>query len=182
MCLIDDDHMIQTLSANGSDQTLHVRALPRTQRAGDDLCDSHVCHATADRVAVDAVAVSQQPPWGPILGERVDQLLGRPGRCRMFGTVDVDYASSLVRQQDEHEQQSTGQRRDGEEIHRHHDGQVIGQERPPRLGQRTTPTRQQSRDRAFGDIEPELAEFAVNARRAPQRVADAISETSVRIS
>jgi hypothetical protein len=52
----------------------------------------------------------------------------------------VDHTSSLVRQKDQHEQHSTGERRDGEEIHRHYRRQVIREERPPRLGRRTTPT------------------------------------------
>ena len=39
--LAEDDHVVETLAANGSDQSLHIRALPGTQRAGDRFRDPH---------------------------------------------------------------------------------------------------------------------------------------------
>ena len=45
MCVVDDDHMIQTLAANRPYQTLNVRALPRTRRTGDDFRDPHASDA-----------------------------------------------------------------------------------------------------------------------------------------
>ena len=88
----------------------------------------------------------------------------------MLGDVDVDDAPAVVRNQDKHEEHAAGQRRDGEEIHRHEGGEVVREEGPPRLGRRTRPLRQQSRHGALGDRNPQLPEFAVDARGAPQRI------------
>jgi hypothetical protein len=65
---VENDDVIQTLSANGTDQTFHVRTLPRTQRTGEDLGDPQAGNTTADLIAVSAVAVSQQPTWCRVLG------------------------------------------------------------------------------------------------------------------
>ncbi len=44
MRLIQDDHVIETLAPNGSDQPFDVGILPRTRRARDDLADAVVRH------------------------------------------------------------------------------------------------------------------------------------------
>ena len=61
MRLVDDDHVIETLAANGSDQPFNVWALPRAHRTGDHFRDPHARYAATERLAVDAVAISQQP-------------------------------------------------------------------------------------------------------------------------
>ena len=41
MRLVEDDHVIETLAANGSDQPFNVWALPRAHRTGDHFRDPH---------------------------------------------------------------------------------------------------------------------------------------------
>jgi hypothetical protein len=70
----EDDDVIETFAANGSDETLDVRALPRTQRSGDDFLNADRDDTTAKRLAVDAVTISQQPAGRRLVGEGVHDL------------------------------------------------------------------------------------------------------------
>jgi len=116
MRLIDDDHVVETLASDGSDQALHERILPRTRRSGHNLGDSHASQSALERVAVNSVAISVQPAWGRVVGKRVDHLLGGPDRGRMSRDIDVHNVPTLVRQYDEDEQHAARERRHG--VHR----------------------------------------------------------------
>jgi len=41
MCLVDDDHLIKTLSSDRADQAFDVRILPGTRRRRNDFGDAH---------------------------------------------------------------------------------------------------------------------------------------------
>ena len=61
MCLADDDHVIEALASDGSDQTLNERILPWTRRSGHDFGDTHASQSPLECVGVDAVSISVQP-------------------------------------------------------------------------------------------------------------------------
>ena len=61
-------------------------------------------------------------------GKRLHELLGCPLSCGGVGDVDVDEASSIVRQDDEDEQHL--------ERHGEHDGEVYGDEAPTWLSRK----------------------------------------------
>src|SRR6185295_2676610 len=69
MSAIEDDHVIQTLAANGPDDALDVRTLPRLERTRDAFGDAKTGDPPTHGVVVDGVPVSQQPPWGRVLRE-----------------------------------------------------------------------------------------------------------------
>jgi hypothetical protein len=50
MRFADDEDVIEALAADGSDQSLHVRILPRTGRGRDDLSDSQTRDSAAEPV------------------------------------------------------------------------------------------------------------------------------------
>jgi hypothetical protein len=58
MRLVQDDHVIATLSSDRPDYAFHVRVVPRTRRRGDDLRDAHPGHPALEQVVVDAVAIA----------------------------------------------------------------------------------------------------------------------------
>jgi len=60
MRLVDDDHVIQTLSSDRADQAFDVWILPRTRRRGNDLGDAEADQSSAEDVAENAVAVTVQ--------------------------------------------------------------------------------------------------------------------------
>ncbi len=58
MPLIEDDHMVEALSTDTSDQSLDERILPRTSRCADHLLDAHVLDATLEERSIDPVTIS----------------------------------------------------------------------------------------------------------------------------
>ena len=58
MRLVDDDHVIETLSSDRADQAFDVRILPRTRRRRDDFGDAHASQSALEDIAVDAVSIS----------------------------------------------------------------------------------------------------------------------------
>src|SRR6266849_5488660 len=53
MRLVENDHVIQTFSADRADQAFDVRILPGARRGGDDFSDAHACQAAPEDVAID---------------------------------------------------------------------------------------------------------------------------------
>jgi len=85
----------------------------------------------------------------------------------MLRDVEVEDAPAMVGEYDEDEEHAQAGGGHREEIERDEVSGVIGEERPPSLGGRDAPLREQPRDRALGDVDPELDEFAVDSRGAP---------------
>ena len=56
--LVKDDHVIEALSSDRSDQAFNVRILPWTRRRGDNFRDAHASQSPLKDVAVDVVSIS----------------------------------------------------------------------------------------------------------------------------
>jgi hypothetical protein len=186
MSLSEDDHVVQTLAPDGSDQSLHIRILPRAGRTGDHLTDAHAGDSAPECVAVNGVAIAEHPSRCPILRKGVNYLLPRPHRRGMFRDVEVNDSPALVAEQDQYEEHTAGEGRHGEEVHRHKRGDMIGQKGPPRLWRRAARSPQEPRHCPFRHRDAKLAQFTVNPRRSPQRIrrghrADERSHRDVRV-
>jgi len=88
----------------------------------------------------------------------------------MLDDRHVDDPSALMRKQYQDEQHASGDGRDREEVHGDQGRCVIGQECSPGLGGRTTPSREQSRHGPLRDRDAQLAQFAMDPRRSPERI------------
>src|SRR5208337_2471900 len=102
MPLIESDHVIQALAAQGPNEPLHVAILPRGARGNRNLYQTHSCNPPPELGSVDRIAIANQVPTARLLGKRLDHLLGGPCRRRMGGHVDVEEPASLETQHDEH--------------------------------------------------------------------------------
>jgi hypothetical protein len=80
MPLVEDDHMVQTLAANGADHALHVGILLWAKRTRHDLGDAEASDPPTHLVVVDAVPVSQQPSGSGVTGGRPRRAAGRSTR------------------------------------------------------------------------------------------------------
>ena len=87
MALVDHDHIIQTLTPNGSDKALHIGTLPRRARCAEDLLDSQTFDSPSKYIAIDTVPIALEIPGRFIERERLSDLLGSPGRRRMLGNI-----------------------------------------------------------------------------------------------
>src|SRR5258705_9463547 len=78
----------------------------------------HASDSLAERLAVDRVAVAQQPAGRRVIRKRLNNLLRGPGGRRMLRDVEVHDPPAVMEQDDEDEQDSARDGRDDEEIHR----------------------------------------------------------------
>jgi hypothetical protein len=106
--LAEDDDLVQTLAAEGPDESLDVRILPGTAWSADNFGDAHGGHATSERVAVDRVPVSDEPSRRGVLREGFNDLLGGPVCGRVFGDGEVDDSPALVREEHKDEEHAAG--------------------------------------------------------------------------
>jgi hypothetical protein len=104
MGLVQHDDVVEALAAQGPDEALHVRILPRRPRRRLDFMDFQGLDAAREHDPVDRIAVPQKVSGRRVPRERLDDLLGRPLGCRAVGHVDVDDVSPVVRQDHEDEQ------------------------------------------------------------------------------
>jgi hypothetical protein len=96
MAFIEDDDMVETLPPHGSHEAFSKRILPRRPRCGENFFDAEALDATAELVAENAVAVANHEPGRRVLGERLDDLLGGPGRAGVVGDAEVKNAAAVV--------------------------------------------------------------------------------------
>jgi hypothetical protein len=75
----------------------------------NDFTDVHLTDPAPEWVAIESVAISQQPSRCRVVRKDFDHLLRRPLRRWMLSDVEVDDQPAVVRQQDEHEQHSAGE-------------------------------------------------------------------------
>src|SRR5262245_40940023 len=133
MVFAENDYMVQTLAADGTDQSLHVCVLPGAPRRRDDFLDLHSRHSQPKLFAIDLVTISKQEARGGLVRESLDDLLRGP-RCRwMLCHVEVQYATPVVRQHEEYIQHTKGRGRDGQEIKRDQLPEVVVEKRAPGL-------------------------------------------------
>ena len=78
MPLVEDDHVIETLAPNASNDPLDVRALPRRARRRQNLLDAESRDAPVEVGAVDSIPVSQHVTRRRVPKKRVDDLLSSP--------------------------------------------------------------------------------------------------------
>ena len=78
MAFVQDDHVVQALPSDGSDEALDVGRLPGTSEGDQKLFNAHVVDAVLEDIAIDSVSVSEQVFRRGVPGKRLDDLLSRP--------------------------------------------------------------------------------------------------------
>jgi hypothetical protein len=127
-------------------------------------CASRVDETPARRV----VAIAQQRGGCGVIREGVHDLLGRPLGGGMFGHVEVYDAPPMVSEHDENEEYAQACRGNREEIEGDEISDMIGEERPPRLGWRCAPLRQQPGNGTLREGDAELEELGMDAWCTPE--------------
>jgi hypothetical protein len=84
--------------------------------------------------------------------------------------VDPDKVSAGQPNDDEDIEQIEANGRDNEQVHGDDVRRVVTQEGAPSLGRRSTSLDHVLRDSGLSDLEAELEQLAVDARRSPQRI------------
>jgi hypothetical protein len=79
----------------------------------------------------------------------------------------------MVAEDDQNMEETEADRRHHEQIHRGDGGGVVAQKGLPALARRSPTSRHVLRHCRLGDLDAELEQLAMNARRAPQRIGKA---------
>ena len=101
--LVPHDHVVQALPANGSDESLHVRILPRRLRRHDHFLYPHALRDCADLFS-DCISITDQIPRRLVPRKRFSNLLRGPLFGRAFRHIKVHHTPSVMGENDEDEQ------------------------------------------------------------------------------
>src|SRR5260370_35885701 len=94
--LVENDHVVEALAANRTDDAFHGGTLPRGSRCRQNFLDSHGFHICRRLTAVDSVAVPKQVPRDLLKGKGLPKLLPAPLGRRMSGAFEMDDPPSVV--------------------------------------------------------------------------------------
>ena len=122
--------------------------------------------------ARDAVAIAQQVAGRRIIGEHLDDLSRGPGGGWGICHIEKQDSAAWMQQDDEHVEHTESRRRHHEEVDRGEIGDVVLKEGSPSLRRRLRVTRDETGNSPLRDVEPELEQLAVDARRAPERIGE----------
>lgn len=83
------DHMVETLSAGGTDYPLRIRILPRRSRRGQNLLDIECCDLASECLTIDRISIPNEESRGIIRPIRLQELSGSPFCRRVLCNVEV---------------------------------------------------------------------------------------------
>jgi hypothetical protein len=112
---VHDNHVIETLASDGTDDPLGVGVRPWGTRGGAKLLDAHATRRGRE-CGKRVVAIVNQVARSRVLRKGFAELLRGPEGRRMRGNCDVSDAAALMGEDDQHEQQSIRDGRHDEEI------------------------------------------------------------------
>jgi len=167
MGFTQDDHLIQTFTADGADHPFAIRILPGRVWCNQDFFDAHVLDAFLEVVAIDAISIPQEKPRRLLVRECVDNLLGGPFGIGIRGHVEMDDLSPVMAEHDEDVQDTEGHGGNREEVAGGDIGNVIGQECSPRLRGRFTDTDHVLGHSPFRNVVLQQEQFRQDSRCAP---------------
>src|ERR1035441_7444332 len=172
MAFVENDDVIEQVSAATTYEALRDSVLPRTAEAGPFRLDAEAFHRVNDFAAEVRRPVEDEVFGLHVIRKRLPQLLGYPGTRRMLGDVAVQDAPPVVADDKEAIQDTEGQSRHGEEVHRSNRFSVVGKERCPSFRRLRTSRSfpHPAQHRPFRYIEAEHLQFAMNPRRSPRPV------------
>src|SRR5215467_13446940 len=108
--------MVQTFTANRTDDAFDVSPLPRRPRSAEDFFDIHHRDLFAELLAIDSISISQQIARCCIKRKGCEHLLRRPFCRWMSRDVEVYDAPSIVCEDNKNEEDFEPNGVDGEEI------------------------------------------------------------------
>src|SRR4029453_17485831 len=147
---VHNDVMVETLPANGADESFGVRILPRTSRCGQNFFHSQRLDFGSNLAALNAVPIANKITGSVSIGERLDDLLRSPGRSRMLRHIEMQHLATTMFQHDKYEQHLHRERRHSKEVDRYHLTDMIVQESLPGLVRRPAELSQNAGDGTLG--------------------------------
>ena len=171
MHLAQDNDVVHAFTPDRSDQPFHKAILPRRGWCGELVPNAHGAQSARDDTAIDPVAIADEVVRSLIPGKCLRHLTCDPFGRWICCDVDPDEVSAVEPDDDEGIEQI-----ETDSWNNEHGGKVrrvVKQEGPPSLAGRPPPFGHVLGDVGLRDLQPELEQFAVNARRTPKRILQA---------
>ena len=135
MFFAEDDHAVHAVPPNRTDHPFDGWILPWGSTSRNDLLDTDIPYSPTEEHAVDRGSVpKQEPGFGTVGRECLDDLLSGPLGRRVRRHVEVNDLTSLVGEDHEAVQQAEGDRGHDEEVAGDGALKMIPEEGAPRLG------------------------------------------------
>src|SRR5262249_26356547 len=99
--LAQNDDVIQTFTADRTDQSLDIWVLPWRSRGSDDLGEAHRTNAMPECRAIRFVPVPQQIAWCSVPRKSLGHLARKPVLRRICGDFEVDDPSAIEAEHDQ---------------------------------------------------------------------------------
>jgi hypothetical protein len=131
MAFSKNNHVIQTIPPDRSNQSLDKGTLPRALSSCQDLLSVHSAHTLWEKVSIDLVAISQQVLRGTVLRKCFNNLLSCPELSWVFSDVKVNHPPTMMRQHHKHKKHSKGNGGNREEIDRNQVFEMIIEKSAP---------------------------------------------------
>src|SRR5262245_41120146 len=159
--------MIQAFSSDRTDEAFDVSVLPGRSRCRWSVADAHGREASCYGMTIGSVPVADQVLGRLLPGKGFGDLAGDPVGRRIGRDVYPDQVASL--QPDDHQpiEQLEADGGHDKQINRTNMRDVIAQEGLPALRWRPTPSDHVLGHGRVGDLEAQLEQLAVDARRTP---------------
>src|SRR6266481_821354 len=167
---VEHEHMVQALAPDRTNHALEVGPLPGGSRGAQHFLDTHVSHLSPEGIAEDSIAVAQQVARELVKGKGFSQLLSRPLRSGMGGHIEVQNATPVMGQYQEHVKNLETDGGHSKEVDRDQLLDVILQERAPGLSRRLAIAHHVFADAGLADVDAELEQLPVHAGCTPTRI------------
>ena len=99
MPVIDDDNVVQAFASNTANHAFDVTILPRTARRNPNLLNAHSFKSRREGMPIDSISIQNQISGRTVLRKRLNDLLCSPERGWVFGDIEMENTTAVVRQQ-----------------------------------------------------------------------------------
>jgi hypothetical protein len=181
MPIAQDHDMIQAFSPDRADEPFDVSILPRRAGRSWSVPDAHRLHSPGDDRTVGTIVVANDVSGCLIPGKSLGDLSGNPFGGWVGGDVGPDQMASLKMDNRQSIQKLEADGPHNEQIDSGDVRRVIAKEGFPALRRRPTSSHHVFGYRRLSDVDAELEQLAMDARRTPERVlpTDPSDETPV---
>ena len=167
MRFAENDQMIDALAADRPDQPLSISVLPWRSRRNRLVPDTHGPQPSPDDRAENAVPIADEMARRLVPRESLGDLTCDPLGRGMVRHVGPNQMSAIHANNDEGIEQIEAYGRNNKQIHRGDVGCMIAEKCAPSLTGRPASFDHVFSHRRLRDLEPELQQLAMDARRAP---------------
>src|SRR5712672_3044584 len=167
-----NNHMIDALAPDRSDQPFGKAILPRRGWCGRLVPDAHGAKSACDNAPIDPIPIADEVVRSLIPGKGLRYLTRDPFCRRICCDVDPDEVSAAEPDDDEGIKQVETDRWNHEQVHGGDVRRVVAQEGSPSLAGWPPSFDHVLGDARLRDLKPELEQFAVDAWRAPKWIFD----------